>query len=326
MKKVFGLMLMVLATFGVTSCTTGDNAIIDPGQLVIHTVAEEIAGKYDGWTDASAAYFSGMVSDGDKVDISLNDDGTVNVTYTSSTWGTAIINNVVVEKLGSGYALSSGEGTITMSMSGKETKEYACLFSGASISTNLEIFIFEFSAPSVMGGTTMTFYSGEAPASLLVPGSYEGWTSASSAYFKAMNNNGDKVVITANEDGTVNVTYTSVSWGEATFKNVVVNKTDAGFTFTASGESTILMPGMGGNEAKEYAAIMESGVLSTDLQTYTFVFSAPSVMGGTTMTFQNGTAPEEEAAPEGDKPEKPEGEKPEGEKPEGAPEGGNVTE
>lgn len=301
MKKLLSIFMLGLAVFGMTSCSSADNAVIEiPLPVEEPALATIIAGTYNGWTNASATYFSGMIGENDNVEITANADGTINVIYTSKTWGTATINNVLVAEKDGQYTVAGAEGVIAMASHSGEVKEYAVLLNGGTISKDLKTYAFEFNAPSVMGGTTMAFAAGEAPAALLAAGSYEGWTSAACAYFADMNNDGDKVTVKANEDGTVNITYTAKTWGEATFEHVAVTKTEAGFEFKAETESTILMPGMNGGEAKEYAAILLSGELSADGKTYKFVFSAPAVMGGTTMTFQNGTAPAEEEAEEGD--------------------------
>lgn len=141
---------------------------------------------------------------------------------------------------------------------------------------------------------SVTFSTDDTSVALTVEGTYEGWTSASAAYFSGMNNDGDKVELSAASATTVDLTYTSQTWGTATFKDVTVSQTDEGYTLSTAAESTILMPGMGGGDPREYACTFEGGSISADLKTYSFVFRAPAVMGGTTMTFQQGTAPDKE--------------------------------
>lgn len=140
---------------------------------------------------------------------------------------------------------------------------------------------------------SVTFVSEAASAAEEVAGTYLGWTSASAAYFSNMNSNGDQVVLTANADGSLKVVYASATWGTGTFDNVPVTLGDE--YVLAETEGSIGMA-MGGGTPKNYAAILKSATISKDKSTYTFVFTAPSVMGGTTMTFRNGTAPEDTSA------------------------------
>lgn len=298
MKKIQVMMLSALVAFGMTSCSVSDNAVVELPEVIDGGSAEAVAGEYNGYTSASAAYFSGMISENDKVVVTANNDNTVDLTYTSTTWGVATFKGVEVALANGVLTLAEAEGTIAMASHGGETKEYACLLTEASIAVSKSAYTFVFNAPAVMGGTTMTFVEGEAPVALLVAGTYKGWTSAASAYFEGMNTDGDQVEITANEDETVKVVYTSETWGVATFDAVKVNRTDEGFAVAEEVEGVVLMPGMNGGEAKEYAIILKSGELTKNNREFTFEFNAPAVMGGTTLTFQAGEAPAAEPAVE----------------------------
>lgn len=250
-----------------------------------------IAGIYEGWTSASATYFQGMLNKGDHAVITENSDGTVNLTYTSQTWGTSVFTNVAVNEDGEKYSLAETGGTIALAGHGGVNNYDAVLQSGTVMKQTGACTIVV-KAPSVMYGTTMTFSTENMPVSLVVTGTYEGWTCASATYFSEMNNDGDKAEIAAASETTADVTYTSAIWGTATFKGVSISQTDGSYILTSGTESTILMPVMG-NEPKEYACTLEEGSISDDLLTYCFVFKAPAVMGGTTITFRQGTAPSE---------------------------------
>lgn len=133
-------------------------------------------------------------------------------------------------------------------------QKYECNLN-AVIGKNKENAKFEFSIPSVMGGLTVKFIQGEAPANLVVAGTYDGYTSTSSAYFKDMITADQKVMVTANEDGTVSISYTSDTWGVANISNIAVTKTGTGYTLV--GKGTLAMPSMGGGEPKTTIVIFQ---------------------------------------------------------------------
>ena len=101
---------------------------------------------------------------------------------------------------------------------GAPLKEYDCTFEG-TISKDKKTSALEFNVPAVMNGLTVTFTQGEAPAAVMAAGSYKGYTKAVAQYFPNGQYAADQTIkVTANEDGTVNVTYTSTSFGEFTIK------------------------------------------------------------------------------------------------------------
>ena len=276
--------------------TKADGTVVTMNADDVQSVTFEqagISGTYEGWTSASAAYFQGMVNKGDWVVIDATGDGAARLTYTSQTWGVAVFEGIAVSEDADHYTLGETDGTITMSGHGG-TNDYAATLVSGTVGKQTGSCDIVVKAPSVMGGTTMTFSTENLPAALAVEGSYDGWTSASAVYFQNMNNNGDSVTLAAASATTVNLTYTSQTWGTAQFKGVSITETADGYTLSTEAESTILMPGMGGGEAKEYACSFEGGTLSADLTGYTFTFKAPAVMGGTTMTFRQGTMPDVE--------------------------------
>jgi len=126
-----------------------------------------------------------------------------------------------------------------------------------------------------------------APSVNDIAGTYTGWSKMVMAYApNGLNYDGQSITITANEDGTGNVAYSSTDLGEATISNVTVTKD--GDSYKLAGEGTMLM-GMSGTK-KEYPCQL-SGTISADKKTYSIVFTLPSVVYGTTITFANGSAP-----------------------------------
>lgn len=125
--------------------------------------ASFLADSYDGYTSAVFTYSSTpVVTDGENVTISGNDDGTIKVVLTSNQWGTSTITEATVEVSEEGVYTFSGKGTSLMGMSGSEAREYECTLAGiiSADKENVEINI----SLSIMGGTTITFRIGEAPA------------------------------------------------------------------------------------------------------------------------------------------------------------------
>lgn len=120
--------------------------------------AREVAGSYAGYTVAACAYFS-QTDGGQSVELTAVSDSRVNVNYESDTWGTFTVEGADVTERGGVYVLA-GSGTSVMGMAGK-TNEYQCEFSGTVSEGTPE---FTFTVPAVMGGLTVTFHPGEAPA------------------------------------------------------------------------------------------------------------------------------------------------------------------
>jgi hypothetical protein len=102
-------------------------------------------------------YFQDMITTDQTITITANEDGTVNVTYGDNT-----ISNVEVKVSAEGVYTLSGAGVYAMSMSGAPTN-YDCTLAG-TISKDKSKVEFALTLPAVMGGTTITFRNGDAPA------------------------------------------------------------------------------------------------------------------------------------------------------------------
>ncbi len=147
--------MMLLVALCATSCSDDDDDVVNLSTL--------LAGSYSGYTSAAFVYSSTpIVTNGESVTMTANNDGTVNVSYTSGTWGTTTISGATVTASTSGYTLS-GSGTAAMtSHSTGTTASYECNVEG-TISADKEDAELVFTLPSVMGGTTITFSTGDAP-------------------------------------------------------------------------------------------------------------------------------------------------------------------
>lgn len=145
-------------TFNVPAVMGGMNITFILGEV---PVSKLLAGSYKGWTEASCAYFEGMQATDQTLSLTANADDTFTLAYTSDSWGEFSFENLSVTSANGIYTLS-GEGVTMMGMDGN-VSEYPCTVTG-SINANKENVSFTFTVPGVMGGLTITFTQGEAPA------------------------------------------------------------------------------------------------------------------------------------------------------------------
>lgn len=244
--------------------------------------AVDIAGSYEGYTLAGCAYFQNTCTADETVTVTKNADGSARVVFTSDSWGEFTVPNAQISENGGVYTLT-GSGQTKMGMGGN-VSSYDCTYSAVILSRdNAQM---QFKVPAVMGGLTIDFATGEAPADLLLAGTYEGYTDASCAYFQNRYTDDESLKITANGDGSLSVVFESATWGTFRVDKAVVSKSGAEYAFT--GEGTVSM-GMGEN-VTDYAFTM-TGTSNAAKDSYSFAFDVPAVMGGLTVKLLPGTAP-----------------------------------
>lgn len=242
----------------------------------------DFAGSYNGYTLANCNYFQNMISADETVVITENTDGTATVSFTSATWGTFTITDAQASISGNVCSLS-GSGQTQMGMGGS-TSAYDCTFT-AEIKSQTDARM-EFSIPAVMGGMTLTFQTGEAPADLLLAGTYEGYTDADCSYFQDRYTDDENVKLTANGDGTLKVVFESASWGTFTVESATATKEGEEYVFTGSGSVA-----MGMGESTSNYDFTLSGRTNAAKDDFSIAFHVPAVMGGLTITLLPGTAP-----------------------------------
>lgn len=242
----------------------------------------EFAGSYNGYTLASCNYFQNMISPDETVLIAENTDGTASVSFTSATWGEFTITDAQASVSGDLCSLS-GSGQTQMGMGGS-ISAYDCTFT-AEIRSQTDARM-EFSIPAVMGGMTLTFQTGGAPADLLLAGTYEGYTDADCSYFQNRYTDGERVKLTANGDGSVKVVFESASWGTFTVESATVTREGGEYLFTGSGSVAMGM----GDSTSNYDFTL-SGRTNAAKDDFSIAFNVPAVMGGLTITLLPGTAP-----------------------------------
>lgn len=242
----------------------------------------DFAGSYKGYTLASCNYFQNMISADETVVLTKNTDGTASVSFTSATWGEFTVTDAQASVSGDICTLS-GSGQTQMGMNGN-TSTYDCTFT-AEIRSQDDARM-EFRIPAVMGGMTLTFQTGDAPADLLLAGTYEGYTDADCSYFQNRYTDGERVKLTANGDGSVKVVFESASWGIFTVESATVTREGGEYLFTGSGSVAMGM----GDSTSNYDFTL-SGRTNAAKDDFSIAFNVPAVMGGLTVTLLPGTAP-----------------------------------
>lgn len=268
------LLWMVIAMIAITftSCSNDNEESVN--------LAEQVAGQYKGFAYASFTYSSTPLTYTDEnVTITSNNDGTVNLTFESGAWGTYSINNATA-KLENGSYTFTGNGSVSItSHAGSSSYD----FTSEVTLTSEKILIIDISLPSVMGGTTIKFTSGDAPDSWNLVGTYKGKTTATFKYSTTpMEYEDDVLTVTVNADDntTLNINLENSTWGTYEVSNMEVTKVDGVYSFTGSG--TVSM-GMTEDSKKDYDFTV-TGTVSDD-KVMNVTFSIPSVMGGTTLTY-----------------------------------------
>lgn len=270
--KIKSVLMMLSAAVFMMACDKDEN-----GSKTV-----DFAGRYNGYTLASCNYFQNMISADETVVITKNTDGSASVSFTSATWGTFTITDAQASISGNVCSLS-GSGQTQMGMGGS-TSAYDCTFT-AEIKSQTDARM-EFSIPAVMGGMTLTFQTGDAPADLLLAGTYEGYTDADCAMFQDRYTDGESVKLTANGDGSVKVVFESASWGTFTVESATAAKEGDEYLFTGSGSVAM---GMGGSTSNYDFTL--SGRSNAAKDDFSIAFNVPAVMGGLTVTLLPGTAP-----------------------------------
>lgn len=270
--KIKSVLMMLSAAVFMMACDKDEN-----GSKTV-----DFAGSYNGYTLASCNYFQNMISADETVVLTKNTDGTASVSFTSATWGEFTITDAQATVNGDLCTLS-GSGQTQMGMNGN-TSTYDCTFT-AEIRSQDDARM-EFRIPAVMGGMTLTFQTGDAPADLLLAGTYEGYTDADCAMFQDRYTDGESVKLTANGDGSVKVVFESASWGTFTVESATVTREGGEYLFTGSGSVAM---GMGGSTSNYDFTL--SGRSNAAKDDFSIAFNVPAVMGGLTITLLPGTAP-----------------------------------
>jgi len=278
MKLTFRLVIITVTLF-MAACSSDDDPTPNP--------VENITGKYDGYTVADFQYTPvPITTPGQSISLIVNEDGTCNISFESDTWGKFTIFNAAVTVDNDNYTIK-GSGKTMMAMGSASPKEYDCAVEG-KISKDKKTVSFLFDAPTVMGGLKITFTLGEASANSVVAAVYNGYTVADFKYTSIpITTPGQSITVTANEDGTNNISFESDTWGKFTISNATVLLEGNNYTIKGNGKTIMAM---GTASPKEYDCTAE-GIIGKDKETASFLLDVPTVMGGLKLTFTLGDAP-----------------------------------
>ncbi|MDE5707644.1 MAG: hypothetical protein K2H69_05740 [Alistipes sp.] len=267
-------LLLALAAFGSVACSDSENGENLPS-------AADVAGTYAGYALTSCAYFSNTCSAAQTVTVPETADGSAAVAFDSD-MGAFLISDVRIDAGERGRSLS-GEGTVQMGMQGN-ISTYDCTFEGV-IASRTEATM-RFSVPAVMGGLTVEFRTGEAPADLLLAGTYKGYSDADCAYFEDRYTDDESLKMTAVGDGTLAVVFESSAWGAFSVASAAIESEGGEYLLSGSGSVTMGM----GESTSSYDFTM-TGRVDAAKEAYSVAFHVPAVMGGLTVTLLPGTAP-----------------------------------
>jgi len=129
----------------------------------------------------------------------------------------------------------------------------------------------------------------EVNLSEAVAGTYTGYSTAEFQYSPTpMLSQNQTLTVTAEDGGTVSVSYTSDTWGTFTISAATVAESDG--TYVLSGDGKTLM-GMSADSQSEYDCTLTAEISGED--DFSFVFDVPAVMGGMKITLLPGNPPVE---------------------------------
>lgn len=229
MKKFFTLAIAALLG---TACMQAQTVTINKkdGTAVTYNASEVaniqfsptapdtvVLREVTGYLTVSTKYFTDMYY-GDAAQIKVMQAGGKNLArFSDAQWGNGLFE-ITMDK---GQIAGSGKISIP-SQHGGDVKEYDATMSGKM--TEIAI-----SVPDLMGGATINWHYGPAPAALKVSGSYTGTNSLTvGTQFGPYSSPSVTYQITANGDGTINVTipeenYTGVAvMGDMTLSSYMV--------------------------------------------------------------------------------------------------------
>lgn len=228
--KLKNFLAMTAIALCAVACSDDDETMVN--------YAQNVTGTYNGYTVANSAYFQNMAAVGQSVTITAASENKVNISYTGGAWGEFAITDADVTLSGETYAIS-GSGKTVMGHAGSSS-EYDCTVK-ATLRSDKTIDSFLFSVPSVMGGLTIDLREGDAPAALMIAGTYTGTLDLSVGGNASGSVEEETVTIAyVEEDGTAAMTLKGFQameseMGDIEITGVNVTTTDYS-TYTVSGE------------------------------------------------------------------------------------------
>ncbi len=141
------LVLFIASSF--ISCDDDDNVSESD------SVARFLSGTYEGSIAMDFMYAS-LVYEEQSVTLTAHGNNAVDVSFSDDALGSLEMSLVPIVRSDDGcYYILEAEGVLSMPYHEYGTADYACLFSGM-VSEDKSEYVFVFSMPAVMGGTTYT--------------------------------------------------------------------------------------------------------------------------------------------------------------------------
>lgn len=266
----------ISGTFSMESVMGGTTVTFASGDAPAFAIG---SGSHRGYTETLFAYITTPMCDAyDTLTVAIAGADVFDITYTNATWGDYVVDSAVVVANEDGTYTVTGVGTATMAAHGV-ANDYYCELS-ATVSAEGVFSEATFYMESVMGGTSVVFFEGSAPA-YAIAGSYIGDLTGVFAY-GTLSTEGDTVVVDWEDTVTATVELNDTTWGYFLVEGAEVSETDSTYVLTGSG--SVAMDNHAGG-VSDYAFDF-SGTISSDLSTYTFVYTL-EIMGGLTITVSN---------------------------------------
>ena len=248
-------------------------------------IADYAVGDHTVYTEVLFTYISTPYTFVDEtVSITKASDETVDVSYSNDTWGDWMVSGATVTATSSGYTLE-GTGTAAVASHSGGTSEYECTLT-ATLDSDGTITELVFSA-EFMGTTTITCYEADAPAAYVVAGDYTVDTDVTFAY-GSYSYEDETVSIEATSETTVDITYSSDTWGEFSVSDATVAENEDG-SYALAGSGTVSMDNHSGG-TNDYEFTFEGTFVDETDFTLSFVLE---IMGGTTITMTPAASTEE---------------------------------
>ena len=124
----------------------------------------------------------------------------------------------------------------------------------------------------------------DEPKTINISGNYSGYMVANCKYFKDKYSANETIVISNNNDGTVNIALDSKIWGVINISNAQVNEKMGTCSITGNGTANMGM----GEKKSSYKCTCKAVVYTKEKAEAEFLI--PDVMGGLTIKFKTGEA------------------------------------
>lgn len=150
---------MAIATICTVACKKGQT---DEPKTDEPKTEVDLSGTYTGYTDAKCSFFEHFYTNDEKLVATAKGDGTLSISFDSSTWGKFEVSNASIAKKNDNEYTFYGVGEVAMSMMGAMAGMYDFEMLG-TVNATKDKYTIAIRVPAVMGGLTITLQPGTAP-------------------------------------------------------------------------------------------------------------------------------------------------------------------